>query len=54
MREGAFAAVLATKLPDEVAIAVAVGVRLVLTAVEIGFVAAAALVARGERRAAAA
>lgn len=50
VREGAFALVLANRLPDEVAIAVAVGVRLALTAVEIGFVAAAALAARGARR----
>lgn len=51
VREGAFALVLAVNLPDEVAIAVAVGVRLVLTAVELSFIGAAALAARGARRA---
>lgn len=51
VREGAFALVLAERLPDEVAVAVAVGVRLALTAVEVGFVAAAALAVRGARRA---
>jgi glycosyltransferase 2 family protein len=51
VREGAFALVLAENLPDEVAIAVAVGVRLALTAVELSFVGAAALTARGARRA---
>lgn len=51
VREGAFALVLAVNLPDEVAIAIAVGVRLALTAVELSFIGAAALAVRGARRA---
>jgi hypothetical protein len=51
VREGAFALVLAERLPDEVAIAIAVGVRLALTAVELSFIGSAALAARGARRA---
>ena len=50
VREGAFALVLAARLPNEVAIAVAVGTRLALTAVELAFVGAAALAARAGRR----
>lgn len=51
VREGVFALVLAENLPDEVAIAIAVGVRLVLTAVELVFIGSAALVARRALRA---
>ncbi|MEW6583813.1 MAG: UPF0104 family protein, partial [Actinomycetota bacterium] len=50
VREGAFALVLATRLPDEVAMTLAVAARLALTAVELGFIAAAVLVARAGRR----
>lgn len=46
VREGAFALALAQNLPEGVAVAIAVGSRLMLTLVELAFVAGAALVAR--------
>jgi glycosyltransferase 2 family protein len=49
-REAVFAVVLARDLPDGVALSVAAGSRLVLTAVELVFVAAVAAIARGAGR----
>jgi len=46
LREGAFALALSHTLPTSVAVACAVGVRLVLTVFELGFVGAATLVGR--------
>jgi uncharacterized membrane protein YbhN (UPF0104 family) len=49
VREGAFALALSQNLPGSVAVAVAVGTRLVLTLVELAFIGAVALA--GRRRA---
>jgi hypothetical protein len=49
IREAGFAVALAANLPEDVAFAVSVGVRLVLTAVELAFVAAVVVAARSSR-----
>ena len=49
VREGAFALALAENLPTSVAIAVAAGVRLAVTALEVAFVGGVALLARRRR-----
>jgi hypothetical protein len=49
VREGVFTLVLAQDLPDEVALTIAVALRLVMTLVEVGFVVGAALLARAVR-----
>lgn len=46
VRDGAFALALAQHVPGGVAVAVSVGVRLVMTLVEVGFVVAAVLIGR--------
>lgn len=46
VREGVFAVVLATRVPNEVAVALSVAVRLALTGVELAFIGLALLVAR--------
>jgi glycosyltransferase 2 family protein len=49
LREGLFALALAQHLPNGVAVTLSVGLRLVLTAVELGFVGVCALLGRGAR-----
>lgn len=49
LREGLFALALAQNLPNGVAVTLSVGLRLVLTAVELAFVGVCALVGRGDR-----